>query len=186
MFPLPTCPLAGQAELWQNRVCGSIWHLLVDLADLTRLWQWTPFPSSYALSTIRWGATDVLDRAIYEEILTREGRIYRYCEHRLKMALAEARGRTTLRSVLLVLAEEGNANLSQISAQLKRAPGEVHSYLKRLANIDLVGREGRRYYITDPIIALWIKFTILERTPEYGGYKDAIRRYQDRLAEQTA
>ena len=102
------------------------------------------------------------------------------------MALAEARGRTTLRSVLLVLAEEGNANLSQISAQLKRAPGEVHSYLKRLANIDLVGREGRRYYITDPIIALWIKFTILERTPEYGGYKDAIRRYQDRLAEQTA
>ena len=62
----------------------------------------------------------------------------------------------------------------------------MHSYLKRLADIDLVGREGRRYYITDPIIAIWIKFTILERTPEYNGFKDAIRRYQDRLAEQTA
>jgi hypothetical protein len=129
---------------------------------------------------------DVLDRAVYEEILTREGRICQYCEHRVAMALAEARGKTTLRSVLLVLAEEGKANLSQISARLKRAPGEVHSYLKRLADIDLVDREGRRYYVTDPIVALWIKFTILERTPEYSGYKDAIRRYQDRLAEQTA
>jgi hypothetical protein len=129
---------------------------------------------------------DVLDRAIYEEILTREGRICQYCEHRVAMALAEARGKTTLRSVLLVLAEVGKANLSLISARLKRAPGEVQSYLKRLADIDLVGREGRRYTITDPIIALWIKFTILERTPDYGEYKDAIRRYQDRLAEQTA
>jgi hypothetical protein len=61
----------------------------------------------------------------------------------------------------------------------------VHSYLKRLADIDLVGREGRRYTITDPIIALWTKFTILERTPEYGAHRDAIQRYQDRLAEQT-
>jgi hypothetical protein len=128
----------------------------------------------------------VLDRAIYEEMLTREGRICQYCQHRIEMALAEARGATTLRSVLLVLAEEGKAKLSQIGAQLKRAPGEVHSYLKRLADIDLVGRERRRYYITDPIIALWIKFTILERTPEYRGYKDAFRRYQDRQAEQTA
>ena len=60
MFPLPTCPLAGQAELWQNTVCGSIWRLLVDLADQTRLCQWTPFLPSYALSTIRWGATQTV------------------------------------------------------------------------------------------------------------------------------
>jgi predicted transcriptional regulator len=77
------------------------------------------------------------------------------------MALAEARGKATLRSVLLVLAQEGRANLSRTGAQLKRAPGEVHSCLKRLADINLVGRESRRYSITDPIIALWIKFTIL-------------------------
>jgi hypothetical protein len=128
---------------------------------------------------------DLLDRAVYEELLTREGRIWQYCEHRIATALAEARGKTTLRSVLLVLAEEGKANLSLISARLKRAPGEVHSYLKRLAEIDLVGREGRRYAITDSIIALWLKFTILERTPGYGPHKDAIRRYRDRLMEQT-
>jgi len=126
---------------------------------------------------------DVLDRAIYEEILTREGRTYQHCQHRVEMALAEARGRATLRSVILVLAEEGKQTLSEVAAPLKRTPGEVRSYLKRLADIDLVGREGRRYYLTDPILALWIKFTVLERAPEYGGYKDAIRRYLDRLAE---
>ncbi|NIM04189.1 MAG: hypothetical protein GTN65_00880, partial [Armatimonadetes bacterium] len=43
---------------------------------------------------------DVLDRVIYEETLTREGRIYQYCQHRVETALAEARGKTTLRSVL--------------------------------------------------------------------------------------
>jgi hypothetical protein len=129
---------------------------------------------------------DVLDRAIYEEILTQEGRIYQYCQHRLEMALAEARGRATLRSVLLVLAEEGRQTLSEIAAPLKRTPGEVRSYLKRLADFDLIGRDGRRYYITDLVIALWIKFTILERAPEYSEYKDAIRRYRGRLAEQTA
>jgi hypothetical protein len=128
---------------------------------------------------------DVLDRAIYEEILTQEGRIYQYCEYRVEMALAEARGRATLRSVLLVLAEAGRLTLSEIAAQLKRTPGEVSSYLKRLAGFDLTGREGRRHYITDPIVALWIKFTILERTPEYSRHKDAVQRYRDHLAEQA-
>lgn len=129
---------------------------------------------------------DVLDRAIYDEILTREGRIYQYCEHRVEIALAEARGKTTLRSVLLVLAEEGSQILSEIAAQLKRTPGEVRSYLTRLADFELIGRDGHCYYITDPIIALWIKFTILEREPEYSSYTDTVRRYVDRLAKQVA
>jgi hypothetical protein len=130
--------------------------------------------------------SDVLDQAIYEEILTREGRIHQYCQHRVETALAEARGKTTLRSVLLVLAEEGRQTLSQIAAQLKRTPGEVRSYLERLADFDLIGRDGHRYYIADPIIVLWIKFTILEREPEYNGYKNAIQRHLTRLAEQAA
>jgi hypothetical protein len=129
---------------------------------------------------------DVLDRAIYDEMLTREGRIHQYCEHRVEIALAEARGKTTLRSVLLVLAEEGSQTLSEIAAQLKRTPGEVRSYLTRLADYELISRDGHRYYVTDPITALWIKFTILEREPEYIGSGDAIRRYLDRLAEQVA
>jgi hypothetical protein len=134
-----------------------------------------------------WARTDaVLDRAIYEEILMREGQIYQYCGYRIEMALAEARGKTTLRSVLLALAEEGRANLAKIGAQLKRTPGEVRSYLQRLSHCDLIGREGRRYYITDSIMALWIKFTILQRTPEYSEYKDATQQYLDRLAEQAA
>ena len=128
---------------------------------------------------------DVLDRAIYEEILMREGRIGQYCEHRIEMALAEARGKTTLRSVLLVLAQEGKTNLSQIAAHLKRRPGEVRSYLQRLSDFDLIGREGRWYYITDSIIALWIKFMILERTPAYSEYKHVTQRYLDCLAKQA-
>ncbi len=129
---------------------------------------------------------DPLDQAIYDETLMREGRIYQWCQYRVEMALAEARGQATLRSVLLVLAQEGRQTLTEISAPLKRRPGEVRSYLKRLADFDLIGQDGRRYYISDPVVALWIKFTILEREPEYSEYKDAVQRYQARLAEQVS
>ena len=88
-------------------------------------------------------------------------------------------------TVLLVLAEEGRRTLSEISAPLKRTPGEVRSYLKRLSDLDLIGQDGRRYYISDAVIALWIKFTILERAPEYGRHKDAIRRHLARFAERA-
>jgi predicted transcriptional regulator len=88
--------------------------------------------------------------------------------------------------VLLVLSEDGRQTLSEIAAQLKRSPGEVRSYLKRLADFDLIGQEGRRYFIADPIIALWIKFTVLERAPEFTGFRDAMRHYQDHLMEQAA
>jgi hypothetical protein len=195
VVPVPPFDRAATAEF-----CGKSLpeHLLMQ-ETIARLFEFTSGHPFYlnCLTTAMcrldanrvhlWDRTgdDVLDRAIYEEILTREGRIYQYCEYRVEMALAEARGKTTLRSVLLVLAEKGRSNLSAIGAQLKRTPGEVGSYLHRLADFDLVAREGRRYYIADPIIALWIKFTILERAPEYGGYKDAIRRYWDRLAEQA-
>ena len=115
-----------------------------------------------------------------------EGRIYQYCQYRVETTLAEARGKTTLRSVLLVLSETGKQTLSEIAAQLKRSPGEVRSYLKRLADFDLIGQEGRHYFITDPIIALWIKFAVLERAPEFAGFRDVMRYYQDHLVEQAA
>jgi len=90
-----------------------------------------------------------------------------------------------LRSVLLVLAEEGKQTLSEVAAQLKRTPGEVRSYLKRLADFDLIGKDERQYYIIDPIIAQWIKFAILERTPEYSEYENVVQRYLEHIAEKA-
>jgi len=128
---------------------------------------------------------DLLDRAIYEDILFQEGRIYQYCQYRVETTLAEARGKTTLRSVLLVLSETSRLTLSEIASWLKRSPGEVRSYLKRLADFDLIGREGRYYFVTDPIIALWIKFTILEKAPEFRRFRDIMQYYQDHLVRQA-
>jgi hypothetical protein len=189
VVPVPPFDLATTAEFCRKSLPD---HLLTQ-ETIARLFEFTfghPFYLNCLTTTMRQldrdeTGDDVLDRAIYEEILTREGRIYQYCEHRVEAALAEARGKTTLRSVLLVLAKEGRWTLSQIAAQLKRTPGEVRSYLKRLAGFDLIGRDGRCYYVADSIIALWIKFTILEREPEYSEYKNAIQRYLIHLAEQV-
>jgi len=62
----------------------------------------------------------------------------------------------------------------------------VRSYLKRLADFDLIGKDERQYFITDQIIALWIKFTILERTPEYSEYESVTQRYLDHIAEKQS
>ena len=166
-------------------------HHLMTQEIVTRLFEFTSGHPFYlnclttAMARLNGDATgdDVLDRAVYEEILTRQGQLHQYCQYRVQMALAEARGKTTLRSVLLVLAEENDQTLSEIAAPLKRTPGEVRSYLKRLADFDLIGQEGRCYYIRDPIIALWIKLTILEREPEYSRYRDAIQRHTARVAK---
>ena len=190
VVPVPPFDQAATAEF----CCKSLPEHLLTQETIARLFEFTsghPFYLNCLTTAMRRldrdeTGGDVLDRAIYEEILTREGRIYQYCQHRVEMVLAEARGKTTLRSVLLVLAEGGKQTLSEIAAPLKRTPGEVCSYLKRLADFDLIGRDGRRYYIADLIIALWIKFTILEREPEYSEYKDAIRQHRARLAEQAA
>jgi len=190
VVPVPPFDQAATADL----CCKNLPDHLLTPETVARLFEFTsgqPFYLNCLTTAMRRldrdeTGGDVVDRAIYEEILTREGRIYQYCQHRVETTLAEARGKTTLRSVLLVLAEEGKQTLSEVAAPLKRTPGEVRSYLKRLAGFDLIGRDGRRYYIADPIIGLWIKFTILEREPEYGGYGDAVRRYQDRLAERAA
>lgn len=196
VVPVPPFDQAATAEFCRKSLPE---HLLM-LETVARLFEFTsgrPFYLGCLMTAMRRldadkthpryiTGDDVLDRAIYEEILTQEGRIYQHCEHRVEMALSEARGKATLRSVLLVLAEAGRPTLSEIATQLKRTPGEVRSYLKRLAGFDLIDREGRRYYITDPIIALWIKLVVLERTLEYSKYKDAVRRYRDRLAEQAA
>ncbi len=198
-FQVVSVPPFGQAAT-AGFCRKSLPEHLLTLETIAHLFEFTsghPFYLNCLTTTMRrldadkanpWDISgdDVLDRAIYEEILTKEGRIYQHCEHRVEMALAEARGKATLRSVLLVLAEEGSSTLSEIAAQFKRTPGEVSSYLKRLTGFDLTGREGRRHYITDPVVAMWIKFTVLERTPEYSRYKDAVRRYRDHLAEQTA
>ena len=132
VLPVPPFDRAATAEFCQKSLPA---HLLTQEA-VARLFEFTsghPFYLNCLTTAMRrldadsvhlWNQPggDVLDRAVHEEILTREGRICQYCQHRVAMALAEARGKTTLRSVLLVLAEEGKANLSQISARLKRAP----------------------------------------------------------------
>ena len=190
ILPVPPFDQAATVELCRKQLPQ---HLMTQetVARLFELTSGHPFYLNCLTTAMRRldqdeTGGDILDRAIYEDILTHEGQLHQYCQYRVQMALAEARGKTTLRSVLLVLAEEDRQTLSEIAARLKRTPGEVRSYLKRLADFDLIGQDGRCYYIRDPIIALWIKLAILERTPEYGLYKDAIQRYLAQVARQRS
>jgi len=187
---VPSFDQTTTAEFCQKSLPGQ----LVTPETIERLFEFTtgnPFYLNCLTTAMRRLYRDeindeILKLAIYENILIKDGRIYQYCQYRVETTLAEARGKTTLRSVLLVLAEEGKQTLSEVAAQLKRSPGEVRSYLKRLADFDLIGKDERQYFITDQIIALWIKFTILERTPEYSEYESVTQRYLDHIAEKQS
>jgi len=128
---------------------------------------------------------ETVEQAIYAETLTRTGRIYQYCNYLLETSLRAARGQTTLRSVMLLLASEGPLTASQAARRLRRQAGQVNNYFRRLLDYDLVEREGNEYHIADPVLALWIRYALLEGMPEYESFRRSAANYLAQLREQV-
>ncbi len=128
---------------------------------------------------------EVVERAIYTETMTKTGRIYQYCNYVLETSLRSARGQTTLRSVMLLLADEGPMTCSQAAHRLRRQTGQVNNYFHRLLDYDLVEREQNDYHIADPVLALWIKYALLEESPEYENFRRSAEAYLAQLRERT-
>jgi len=129
---------------------------------------------------------ELVEQAIYTETMTRTGRIYQYCNYVLETSLQAARGQTTLRAVMLLLAGEGPLTSSQAARRLQRQAGQVNNYFRRLLDYDLIEREGNDYHIADPVLALWIKYAVLEGAPEYEAFRRSAEAYLAQLQERVA
>lgn len=129
---------------------------------------------------------ETVERAIYAETMMKTGRIYQYCNYVLETSLRAARGQTTLRSVMLLLADEGPLTSSQASRRLRRQAGQINNYFRRLLDYDLIVREGNEYHIVDPVLAMWIKYALLEAVPEYEAFRTSAETYLAQLRERVA
>lgn len=128
---------------------------------------------------------ETVERAIYTETMTKTGRIYQYCNYLLETSLRSARGQTTLRSVMLLLADKGPLTSSQAARRLQRQAGQVNNYFRRLLDYDLLEWEKDGYRIADPVLALWIKYALLEGEPEYESLRRSAETYLARLRERV-
>lgn len=128
---------------------------------------------------------ETVERAIYAETMMKTGRIYQYCNYVLETSLSAARGQTTLRSVMLLLADEGPLTSSQAARRLRRQAGQINNYFRRLLDYDLIVREGNEYHIVDPVLALWIKYALLEAIPEYETFRSSAETYLAQLRERV-
>ncbi len=50
---------------------------------------------------------------------------------------------------------------------------------------DLIEREGNDYYIADPVLALWIKYSLLEGGPEYESFRHSAETWLIQLRERV-
>ena len=62
----------------------------------------------------------------------------------------------------------------------------MNNYFRRLVEYDLVERTGNEYHIADPVLALWIRYALLERTPEYETFHRSAETYLAQLRERVA
>lgn len=100
----------------------------------------------------------VIPRQAYaQELLGKESRTYTCLKLELHKLLDRARGKTLLRTILNVLSRVGPKTLSQLAALVYRSAPVTKSLLERLIEVDLIRKEGKQFYFSNPLLAKWLK-----------------------------
>jgi len=102
-----------------------------------------------------------LTKAVFEEILTPNARIYSHCRYVFDTSLGKAKGKATIKKVLEELAREEELSISEIAKKVRMTIQTVNISMIRLMEVDLVERMDKKYRICDPILRFWIKNIIL-------------------------
>lgn len=78
------------------------------------------------------------------------------CRYHLEKALGKARGQSMLSAVLNTVAVEA-LTLTEISRKIFRSAPVTKSLLERLMEVDLIERRGRKFYVKDAVLAVYLK-----------------------------
>jgi hypothetical protein len=113
-------------------------------------------------------ARDLKEGALMEEALSRllareEGALFHELRFDYHLLIERTRGHAASRAILNVLAREEGLDLSGISGRLRRSGGSTLDYIRWLQEVDLLRREGRRYFFSDPLLRLYV---LLHEIPE--------------------
>ncbi len=102
-------------------------------------------------------------KAFLVELLTKEHSVYNYCKDSLGYYYNRARGQTLLKAILKVIAND-ELRLSEIAKRIYRSAPVTKSILERLMDVDIIYKKDNRFYFSDNVLKLWIRFV-------YSGYE---------------
>lgn len=105
------------------------------------------------------GMEEALSRLLARE----EGALFHELRFDYHLLIERTRGHAASRAILNVLAREEGLDLSGISSRLRRSGGSTLDYIRWLQEVDLLHRQGRRYFFSDPLLRLYV---LLHETPE--------------------
>jgi AAA+ ATPase superfamily predicted ATPase len=83
------------------------------------------------------------------------GALGSHCRYLFDTSLGRIKRGTFLKELLRELSA-GEASLTELSRRIGRSSGYLSLPLSSLYNLDLVDKKAKRYFITDPILQLWL------------------------------
>jgi AAA+ ATPase superfamily predicted ATPase/DNA-binding Lrp family transcriptional regulator len=101
----------------------------------------------------------LIRQAFFLEVLSPRGVLYNYCRYLYEISLERAKGYAALKTVLQVLAVEGEMHLSEIARRVRRSASATRENLKRLMEVDVITQAGRDFVYTDPVLRCWVART---------------------------
>ncbi len=98
-------------------------------------------------------------QAFFLEVLSPQGVLYNYCRYLYEISLERAKGYAALKTILQLLAVEGEMHLSEIARRVRRSASATRENLKRLMEVDVITQAGRDFVYTDPVLRCWVART---------------------------
>ena len=102
--------------------------------------------------------------AALEEI--QRGALAMHCRYLLDVSLAHARRGDSLLQPLELLAQSGAGTATELARITGQQPGAISPLLQNLVEVDLLRKEGARYFIMDRILRAWLECVHGFTTPE--------------------
>jgi len=101
----------------------------------------------------------LIRQAFLLEVLSPQGVLYNYCRYLYDIGLERAKGYAALKTILQVLAVEGEMHLSEIARRVRRSASATRENLRRLMEVDVITQVGRDFVYTDPVLRYWVART---------------------------
>lgn len=98
----------------------------------------------------------ILIEALAEELLRASGTIYLHLKDLIAESL-EKRGYSTYISILSAIAD-GRHSITHISEALHRPPPNISKQVTKMIEEDIVYKIGSKYFLYDPLLAIWLKY----------------------------
>lgn len=125
----------------------------------------------------------LVEYAFVKETLSHEGKLNTLFEYIFNHSLGKVERKGSLKQPLLVLADEDNLTLAEISRALNKPSGQVSNLMKSLLKSDLILRKENHYFFRDPVLRFWLAKTSLGKTPKISFDKEIIDRFVTDLQE---